>query len=91
MIQISSIALALSGLLSPFLGVNASPTTRSAVAPRGLKFLGNSTRASVPMIKIGTESSKREINGHVPATRFRPRNTYAAAVGFEDEVNVPNR
>jgi len=89
MVQVNQVVLVLCGLLSPFTAVNASPTTRSAVAPRGLKFLGNSTRVSVLIIKISLET-KREINGHVPTTRFRPRNTNAVAVGFEDEVNVPN-
>lgn len=89
MVPVNQVVLVLCGLMSPFIGVNASPTSHSTVVPRGLKFLGNSTRVSVPMIKVSSES-KREINGHVPATRFRPRNSNAAAVGFEDEVNVPN-
>lgn len=89
MFQITSAIVVLSTLLSPFLGTHASPTIRNAVVPRGLKFLGNSTRISVPVIKL-SEESKREINGHVPATRFRPRDSNAAAVGFTDEVSIPN-
>jgi hypothetical protein len=89
MIQITQAIVFLCTLLSPFVGTNASPTSHSTVARRGLKFLGNSTRVSVPLIKVSSES-KREINGHVPATRFRPRNSNAAAVGFTDEVSIPN-
>ncbi|PMD58460.1 uncharacterized protein K444DRAFT_631053 [Hyaloscypha bicolor E] len=36
------------------------------------------------------EKLKREINGHVPTNRFRPRDSNAAAVGFTDEVSIPN-
>jgi hypothetical protein len=89
MVELLQAVVVLCALANSFVGTNASPTSRSAVAPRGLKFLGNSTRISVPVIKV-SEETKREINGHVPATRFRPRDTNAAAVGFTDEVSIPN-
>jgi hypothetical protein len=89
MFQITSAVVVVCTLLNPFVGTNASPTSRSTISPRGLKFLGNSTRISVPVIKV-SEESKREINGHVPATRFRRRDSNAAAVGFTDEVSIPN-
>jgi len=87
--QLTQAVVVLCTLLSSFMGTNASPTPHSNIARRGIKFLGNSTRISVPVIKVSSES-KREINGHVPATRFMPRGSTAAASSFTDEVSIPN-
>ena len=89
MVQFTEAVIVLFTLLCPFIGTNASPTPQGTVSSRGVKFLGNSTRISIPVIKISSES-KREINGHVPATRFVPRDSTAAATSFTDEVSIPS-
>ena len=90
MVQFTQAVVVLSTLLCPFIGTNASPTPQGTVSRRGIKFLGNSTRISVPVIKVSSDA-KREVNGHVPATPFIPRDTSAAAASsFTDEVSIPS-